>query len=105
MPSMLRSAPFRYLISPAHKDAKQCISQLSWKEMEERAVGYGDRSLFLPGGGYTKKLFQACCEAEVPCVVLLLFCAEGNNIPEAMSIVDHLNQWKHYIVSDLFEVK
>jgi len=42
-------------------------------------------------------MFMFSCAEDIPAVVLLLFCAEGDNIPEAITIVQHLNKWKKFL--------
>ncbi|KAM7384335.1 hypothetical protein PAMA_011602 [Pampus argenteus] len=37
------------------------------------------------------------CAEEVPLAVLLIFCSEGDNIPEAFALVNHLNDWLHLL--------
>lgn len=37
------------------------------------------------------------CAENVPLAVLLLFCSEGDNIPDAFTLVNHLNDWLHLI--------
>lgn len=46
------------------------------------------------------------CAEDLPLAVLLLFCSEGDNIPDAFALVDHLNDWLHLLddpVSDTLE--
>ena len=45
----------RCLVTPSFE---QLGVSLNWKRLEERATGVGDRTLFIPGGGYTKSLYQ-----------------------------------------------
>lgn len=33
----------------------------------------------------------------MPLAVLLLFCSEGDNVPDAMSLVSHLDDWLHLL--------
>lgn len=46
------------------------------------------------------------CAEDLPLAVLLLFCSEGDNIPDAFALVNHLNDWLHLLdnpVSDTLE--
>ena len=52
---------FRYLLTPSLEEEKETFSLHNWKRLEERNIGYGDRSLFLPGGGFTKSLYLDWC--------------------------------------------
>jgi len=33
------------------------------------------------------------CQAELCLAVVLVFCSEGDNIPDAFTLVNHLNDW------------
>lgn len=33
------------------------------------------------------------CREGIPLVVLLVFCAEGDNIPDAMTLLHYINDW------------
>lgn len=37
------------------------------------------------------------CAEDLPLAVLLLFCSEGDNIPDAFTLVNHLNDWLHLL--------
>lgn len=41
-------------------------------------------------------LFFSCSE-NVSIAVLLLFCSEGDNVPDAFTLVNHLNDWLHLL--------
>lgn len=41
-------------------------------------------------------VFFSCTE-ELPLAVLLLFCSEGDNIPDALTLVNQLNDWLHLV--------
>jgi len=85
----------RYLASPALQETCQDeFKMLDWKKLEERSIGYGERELFLPGSGFAKDLFRESCEKSLPVAMLMIFCSEGDNIPEAKLLADYLNQWK-----------
>lgn len=40
--------------------------------------------------------FFSCAE-DLPLAVLLLFCSEGDNIPDALTLVNQLNDWLHLL--------
>nr|CAB3265253.1 proteasome assembly chaperone 2-like [Phallusia mammillata] len=92
--SQLLGQPFRYLQSSACDPEK--FVEFGWSQLEQRNVGHGDRVLFMPGGGFTKQLYKMCSEENIPNVVLLTFCSEGDNIPEAVTLTQRLNQWKSF---------
>lgn len=37
------------------------------------------------------------CKEDLPLAVLLLFCSEGDNIPDAFALTNHLNDWLHLL--------
>lgn len=37
------------------------------------------------------------CAEDLPLAVLLLFCSEGDNIPDAFTLTNHLNDWLHLL--------
>lgn len=39
------------------------------------------------------------CAEDLPLAVLLLFCSEGDNIPDAFTLVNRLNDWLHLLVT------
>lgn len=51
-------------------------------------------SLFLFFGVF---VFFFSCAEDIPLAVLLLFCSEGDNIPDALTLVNHLNDWLHLL--------
>lgn len=46
-----------------------------------------------PGGGITKTLYEESYCEEIQMAVLLKFVSEGDNIPDAVSLVEYLNEW------------
>ncbi|XP_044776804.1 proteasome assembly chaperone 2 isoform X4 [Neomonachus schauinslandi] len=98
----LRSTPFRYLLTPfVQKSVQAKIMSLNWEEMEKSpCIPEIDDSEFcirIPGGGITKTLYDEGCSKEIPVVVLLKFVSEGDNIPDALGLVEYLNEWLQII--------
>ncbi|KAJ8291081.1 hypothetical protein GJAV_G00021160 [Gymnothorax javanicus] len=98
----IHSAPLRYLLSPAmQRIIGGALKELAWKEMERIKLYPGisetEERLYIPGGGYTKGLYTNCCAEDLPLAVLLTFCSEGDNIPDAFALVNHLNDWLHLV--------
>ncbi|XP_028317783.1 proteasome assembly chaperone 2 [Gouania willdenowi] len=100
----LQSTPLRYLVTPSlMKTNADTLKELGWKEMERMPAFPGlsnpdaEMRLCIPGGGITKGLYTDSCEQDLPLAVLLLFCSEGDNIPDAFTIVNHLNDWLHLL--------
>ncbi|KAG8571311.1 hypothetical protein GDO81_011590 [Engystomops pustulosus] len=96
--SQLLGTPFRYLVTPALQTlVENTLKTLEWKEMEKISL-YSDineeeKKISIPGGGFTKQLFKDCCSAGIPMAVVLKFCSEGDNIPDAFALLDHINRW------------
>ncbi|KFP33594.1 Proteasome assembly chaperone 2 [Colius striatus] len=99
----LLGTPLRYLLTPdLEKAVGGVMQELNWKEMEKVAAypGINDREvLHIPGGGITKLLFTESCSNGIQMAVLLKFCSEGDNIPDAFALVDYLNEWLQLIKS------
>ncbi|XP_044790758.1 proteasome assembly chaperone 2 isoform X1 [Bubalus bubalis] len=98
----LRSTPFRYLLTPSmQKSVQNKIQSLNWEEMEKTpCIPEIDDSEFcvrVPGGGITKLLYDEGCSKEIPIAILLKFVSEGDNIPDALGLVEYLNEWLQII--------
>nr|XP_020647405.1 proteasome assembly chaperone 2 isoform X3 [Pogona vitticeps] len=94
----LHGTSLRYLLSPAiEKTCGSIMEKLSGRELERVAAFPGvndDEKVFhIPGGGITKVLFTESCSKGIPMAVLLKFCSEGDNIPDAFALADYLNEW------------
>ncbi|KAK5855032.1 hypothetical protein PBY51_005172 [Eleginops maclovinus] len=100
----MQGTPLRYLVTPSLlKESADALKELSWREMERVAAYPGltdtntEPRLYVPGGGITKGLYTDSCTEDIPLAVLLLFCSEGDNIPDAFTLVNHLNDWLHLL--------
>ncbi|XP_007949865.2 proteasome assembly chaperone 2 [Orycteropus afer afer] len=98
----LCSTPFRYLLTPSmQKSVQNKINSLNWEEMEKSQCipGIEDSELCvrIPGGGITKILYEESCSREISMAVLLKFVSEGDNIPDALGLVEYLNEWLQII--------
>ncbi|KFV62486.1 Proteasome assembly chaperone 2 [Dryobates pubescens] len=101
----LLGTPLRYLLTPdLEKVVGGPIQELKWKEMEKVAAYPGvndtEKVLHIPGGGITKLLFTESCSKGIQMAVLLKFCSEGDNIPDAFALVNYLNEWLQLIKSE-----
>ncbi|XP_046842744.1 proteasome assembly chaperone 2-like isoform X2 [Xenia sp. Carnegie-2017] len=109
--SQIQNGPFRYLLSPKGKHLeKTFLDQYGWRCLEERHASSvvlvvknekqkeseRNRDVFLSGGGYTKSFYHTCCRESLPLATFLVFCAEGDNIPEATILLYHLNIWMEF---------
>ncbi|KAL9976490.1 hypothetical protein ACROYT_G013799 [Oculina patagonica] len=99
--SQIEGSPLRYLVTPAATNLLPLFDELSWKTLEKRPKfphvteesPDENKDFFLPGGGFTKKLYEACCKDDIPLAVLLTFCSEGDNISDAVNLFLYLNDW------------
>ncbi|NXP52329.1 PSMG2 protein, partial [Heliornis fulica] len=100
----LLGTPLRYLLTPdLEKAVGGLMQELNWKEMEKVAAYPGindtEKVLHIPGGGITKLLFTESCSKGIQMAVLLKFCSEGDNIPDAFALANYLNEWLKLIKS------
>ena len=74
---------------------KSRFQNLSWLQLESKMFDHinSEEVLQVPGGGFAKCLLETLEEGKIPCVALLRFCSEGNNIPDAVDLLNYLNQW------------
>uniref|UniRef100_A0A672NUA7 Proteasome assembly chaperone 2 n=2 Tax=Sinocyclocheilus grahami TaxID=75366 RepID=A0A672NUA7_SINGR len=98
----LHGTPLRYLLTPSlQKEEAQRVEELGWREMERISAFPGisdsEQRLYIPGGGVTKALYTDCCTEDISMAVVLIFCSEGDNIPDAFALVNHLNDWLHLL--------
>ncbi|KAM6899746.1 proteasome assembly chaperone 2 isoform 2-T2 [Xenentodon cancila] len=100
----LLGTPLRYLVTPSLlKVSADALKELGWRQMERVPAFPGltdtdtEPRLYIPGGGITKGLYTDSCAEDLPLAVLLLFCSEGDNIPDAFALVNHLNDWLHLL--------
>ncbi|KAM9414773.1 proteasome assembly chaperone 2 isoform 1-T1 [Salvelinus alpinus] len=98
----LLGTPLRYLQTPSmQKVTGDRLKEMEWKEMETVSTFPGvtdsEQRLYIPGGGATKGLFTDSCAEDIPLVVVLIFCSEGDNIPDAFTLLNHLNTWLHLV--------
>ncbi|XP_066435618.1 proteasome assembly chaperone 2 [Eleutherodactylus coqui] len=102
--SQLFGTPFRYLVTPALQTlVADTLKALEWKEMEKMSSYPGindeEKKISIPGGGFTKRLFEDCCSEDIHMAVVLKFCSEGDNIPDAFALLNHVNRWLHLLDS------
>ncbi|XP_016405552.1 proteasome assembly chaperone 2-like [Sinocyclocheilus rhinocerous] len=98
----LHGTPLRYLLTPSlQKEEAPRVEELGWREMERISAFPGisdsEQRLYIPGGGVTKALYTDCCTEDISMAVMLIFCSEGDNIPDAFALVNHLNDWLHLL--------
>ncbi|XP_054710873.1 proteasome assembly chaperone 2-like [Uloborus diversus] len=89
----LQGVPIHYLLTSTVREEEKQFENISWRKFQlPQNVDPTETSL-IPGGGIAAKLLKDCEEQQVPLVVLILVCSEGNNYPEALQMVKSINQW------------
>ncbi|KAI5645781.1 PAC2 family domain-containing protein [Phthorimaea operculella] len=81
------TSSFRYVANVLcpHKSA---INAAGWMEHENPDNG---ASLKIFGGGFATLLYHVATENDLPCFILLKYCSEGDNIPDAYNMIHELN--------------
>ncbi|XP_030645112.1 proteasome assembly chaperone 2 isoform X2 [Chanos chanos] len=98
----LLGTSLRYLLTPAlQKEAEESVKELDWRELERVSafpgIAESEQRLYIPGGGITKGLYTDCCSENIAMAVLLTFCSEGDNVPDAFALVSYLNDWHRLV--------
>ena len=62
-------------------------------EFTELEARQGGNEVFIPGGGYTKALYEQCLQKEIPIVTMLTFASEGNNAQDGLGLANYFNTW------------
>ncbi|KAI4497269.1 hypothetical protein M0802_007753 [Mischocyttarus mexicanus] len=87
----------RYIASPSilTADNKQIFDDSKWLQYESKDISYSsDQPIaHIRGGGFASNLFHFLLNNDVPCIILFKFCSEGDNIPDALNLLNYLNQW------------
>lgn len=91
----IRSVPLRYVASPEIlSEHGSKFEALSWMHLESKTVEDGSREVLdIPGGGFAKSLYDVLAKINIPSAVLLRFCSEGDNIPDAIELANYLDRW------------
>lgn len=105
----IHGSQFRFLASSQIEDSTIQLfrDQYHWQQLERRqsfpapsVLQLQDEEtsgeLYIPGGGIAKSLFEDL-STHMPVMIFLMFCAEGDNIPEATELANCLNRWLNLI--------
>ena len=86
----LRGSPLRFLASSTLDKEASVPEGFIRLESKERFPGICSQeqpeAMFIPGGGLAKRFLQGCEEKEMQGLVLLKFCAEGDNTQDAIQV-------------------
>ncbi|XP_060066414.1 proteasome assembly chaperone 2-like [Ylistrum balloti] len=104
----LQGDQLRFLASQSMEDSSTCqrlrAAPLNWLDLERRhtfpaptpeELQNGQKQpdyIYIPGGGIAKSLLEECGK-EMPVLVLMLFCSEGDNAQDAIYLASRLNMW------------
>ncbi|KAK2582598.1 hypothetical protein KPH14_004886 [Odynerus spinipes] len=94
--TQLNITEFRYIPSTnILTDNKQIFEDLQWIQYESTHIpsSNNEELTHIPGGGFAKNLFDFLSNNNIPCIILFKFCSEGDNIPDALDLINYLNQW------------
>ena len=90
----LRGSPLRFLASSALDEASPVPEGFVKLETKEKFPGLcreeQPEAVFIPGGGLAKRFLVGCEEKEMQGLVLLKFCAEGDNTQDAIQVTSFL---------------
>ena len=86
----LRGSPLRFLASSVLDKDSPVPEGFTKLETKERFPGLcteeQPEAVFIPGGGLAKRFLVGCEEKEMQGLVLLKFCAEGDNTQDAIQV-------------------
>ncbi|KAH0554576.1 proteasome assembly chaperone 2 [Cotesia glomerata] len=86
----IRTEPMRFLASPS---CGEIFSGLDFLELETTKDEAGREGFEISGGGFALKLHEFLSNQGIPSVVILRFCSEGDNVPDAVAVLEYLNRW------------
>merc|ERR1712142_325944 len=104
--AQLRGDQFRYVASSAfvsNAPLQKTLSILPWTRLETREnrdERGKDVNPYVPGGGVTKQLLVRCERDNIPVAALLVFCSEGDNVPEAFLLANRCNDLMQILPSE-----
>ena len=99
----LRTAPFRYLASTnLLVECKEQFKAISWMPLEPICTDdfHHQTALQIHGGGFAKALYNLLEKNYFPCVIIFKYCSEGDNIPDAIELLNYSNQWLNLVPVD-----
>ncbi|RDD44109.1 Proteasome assembly chaperone 2 [Trichoplax sp. H2] len=98
---------FRYLTSRAACELRDRLeNNCSWVGLEECPSTIGNSNngvvdqsdtVLIAGGGFAKKFFLECNKENIPLIVIISLCTEGNAIEMALRLDSHLNDWLQFL--------
>lgn len=83
----------------AEENLHQQLINQGMTPLNQRKDEFGSTSYFMPGSGIAKP-FHDLCMADTPkfaYALFMIFCSEGDNVPEAVELLNAVNQWQKFI--------
>lgn len=98
----MRTVPLRYVASPNVKSEHGIkFESLNWTHLENKIIEDRNQEILeIPGGGFAKNLYDTLVNINIPCAILLRFCSEGDNIPDALDLANYIDQWLELLPKD-----
>lgn len=93
----------RYLLTPKAEEmiGDKLKNINNWIALEKRPSDLTylptDSEIFVPGSGIAKPLFQNCSIDGVAAALLVIFCAEGDNIAESIQLATFVNSYFNWV--------
>ncbi|XP_015119135.1 proteasome assembly chaperone 2 [Diachasma alloeum] len=101
--AQIQSEPMRYMATSGFLSKfSQMIADSEWTALEKTSntCGVGG-DVKIPGGGFALELFQFLNHYEIPTAILLRFCSEGDNIPDAIALMNYTCKWISLNISEI----
>ncbi|XP_014241984.1 proteasome assembly chaperone 2-like [Cimex lectularius] len=89
--SELRVGTFRYLSNVKGAESFN-LGRLEWTRIKGSEMGQDYSCPRLPGAGFTRTFYNICTQSGLPCVALLYFCSEGDNIQDSLTLTIHTDE-------------
>jgi len=102
-PQELKTGALHYLCGEqVNEDSREAIESLGWKLFEKQdpltKKSDSEGGVFLmPGSGMARPILEKSFTKELPVVMLLLYCSEGDNTPDALLLANCVNKWLHLL--------
>ncbi|XP_011298229.1 proteasome assembly chaperone 2 isoform X2 [Fopius arisanus] len=90
----IQSEPLRYKASPEFLSKFSQQIDSDWTELEKSPNFLGHpEDARIPGGGFAPSLYKFLSHNAIPTAILLRFCSEGDNIPDAVALMNFTSKW------------
>uniref|UniRef100_A0A146LW07 Proteasome assembly chaperone 2 n=1 Tax=Lygus hesperus TaxID=30085 RepID=A0A146LW07_LYGHE len=88
----IRAGSFRYVLNSFAENEANSLA-LSWVRLTGNEPENGSSCPKLRGTGFTRTLLNVCTQKSIPCVALLYFCSEGDNLQDSLQFTLKINEW------------